>query len=113
MRFPRDRIGAPQAIDPIGVPDGIRTRVTAVKGRCPGPLDDGDAVAGSEAEHRHTQATEGAQITRPGATGQSARRAPRFSPRMISPRAARRRSPGAAPAPRPNQGRTAAGPADP
>ncbi len=26
-----------------GVPDGIRTRVTAVKGRCPGPLDDGDA----------------------------------------------------------------------
>ena len=27
----------------IGVPDGIRTRVTAVKGRCPGPLDDGDA----------------------------------------------------------------------
>src|SRR5580692_1414523 len=29
----------------IGVPDGIRTRVTAVKGRCPGPLDDGDACA--------------------------------------------------------------------
>jgi hypothetical protein len=28
----------------IGVPDGIRTRVTAVKGRCPGPLDDGDAA---------------------------------------------------------------------
>ena len=27
----------------VGVPDGIRTRVTAVKGRCPGPLDDGDA----------------------------------------------------------------------
>ncbi len=27
----------------FGVPDGIRTRVTAVKGRCPGPLDDGDA----------------------------------------------------------------------
>src|SRR5437773_11733911 len=28
----------------IGVPKGIRTPVTAVKGRCPGPLDDGDAV---------------------------------------------------------------------
>ncbi len=27
-----------------GVPNGIRTRVAAVKGRCPGPLDDGDAV---------------------------------------------------------------------
>src|SRR3954467_6120586 len=25
-----------------GVPRGIRTPVTAVKGRCPGPLDDGD-----------------------------------------------------------------------
>ena len=30
-----------------GVPYGIRTRVTAVRGRCPGPLDEGDAaVAG-------------------------------------------------------------------
>ena len=28
-----------------GVPNGIRTRAAAVKGRCPGPLDDGDAVA--------------------------------------------------------------------
>ena len=28
----------------IGVPNGIRTRVTAVKGRCPRPLDDGDPV---------------------------------------------------------------------
>lgn len=26
----------------IGVPTGIRTPVTAVKGRCPRPLDDGD-----------------------------------------------------------------------
>ncbi len=25
-----------------GVPKGIRTPVTAVRGRCPGPLDDGD-----------------------------------------------------------------------
>ncbi len=28
-----------------GVPKGIRTPVTAVKGRCPGPLDDGDPAA--------------------------------------------------------------------
>ena len=28
---------------PNGVPKGIRTPVTAVKGRCPRPLDDGDA----------------------------------------------------------------------
>ena len=27
----------------IGVPKGIRTPVTAVKGQCPRPLDDGDA----------------------------------------------------------------------
>ena len=25
-----------------GVPNGIRTRVAAVRGRCPRPLDDGD-----------------------------------------------------------------------
>src|SRR5579863_7606885 len=31
-------------IELIGVPRGIRTPVTAVKGRCPGPLDDGDAA---------------------------------------------------------------------
>src|SRR5579859_984900 len=28
----------------VGVPKGIRTPVTAVKGRCPRPLDDGDVV---------------------------------------------------------------------
>ena len=27
-----------------GIPKGVRTPVTAVKGRCPRPLDDGDAV---------------------------------------------------------------------
>ncbi len=27
-----------------GVPKGVRTPVTAVKGRCPRPLDDGDTV---------------------------------------------------------------------
>ena len=32
---------------PIGIPEGIRTPVTAVKGRGPRPLDDGDMpVAG-------------------------------------------------------------------
>jgi hypothetical protein len=31
-------------IDIIGVPNRIRTGVAAVKGRCPGPLDDGDVV---------------------------------------------------------------------
>ena len=30
-----------------GVPYGIRTRVTAVRGRCPGPLDEGDKGAAS------------------------------------------------------------------
>jgi hypothetical protein len=37
-----------------GDPNGIRTRVTAVKGRCPGPLDDRDreAVADDSSELR-------------------------------------------------------------
>ena len=30
------------ALQNLGVPTGIRTPVTAVKGRCPRPLDDGD-----------------------------------------------------------------------
>ena len=34
--------GAPIAAEIFGVPTGIRTPVTAVKGRCPRPLDDGD-----------------------------------------------------------------------
>src|SRR5215813_3704668 len=34
-----------QAIDFLGVPTGIRTPVTAVKGRCPRPLDDRDYEA--------------------------------------------------------------------
>ena len=31
-----------------GVPNGIRTRVAAVKGRCPRPLDDGNAPVSFE-----------------------------------------------------------------
>ena len=33
-----------QVLDGSGVPKGIRTPVTAVKGRCPRPLDDGDLL---------------------------------------------------------------------
>ena len=33
-----------QVLDGNGVPKGIRTPVTAVKGRCPRPLDDGDLL---------------------------------------------------------------------
>ena len=40
----------------IGVPDGIRTRVTAVKGRCPRPLDDGDAGGLGDAAGRQRDA---------------------------------------------------------
>ena len=39
----RPRDGAETArLGFAGVPTGIRTPVTAVKGRCPRPLDDGD-----------------------------------------------------------------------
>ena len=34
-------------IDSIGVPYGNRTRVAAVKGRCPRPLDERDACEGA------------------------------------------------------------------
>ena len=59
----------------FGVPDGIRTRVTAVKGRCPGPLDDGDA-AGCSCGRRRTQTAapperRARKLTRAGHAGQS------------------------------------------
>ena len=34
----------------IGAPYGNRTRVSAVKGRCPGPLDEGRKCDGMEAD---------------------------------------------------------------
>lgn len=36
----------PVAVASNGAPNGTRTRVTALKGRCPRPLDDGDADVG-------------------------------------------------------------------
>ena len=39
-----------ESLSRIGVPNGIRTRVGAVKGRCPRPLDDGDGWAGEPGE---------------------------------------------------------------
>ncbi len=36
-----------------GVPTGIRTPVTAVKGRCPRPLDDRDVEDGGILRSRH------------------------------------------------------------
>src|SRR5579883_427957 len=36
-----------------GVPRGIRTPVTAVRGRCPGPLDEGDEARGPYLAARH------------------------------------------------------------
>ena len=35
-------LGFTYSINFIGVPNGIRTRVAALKGPCPRPLDDGD-----------------------------------------------------------------------
>src|ERR1700730_1392981 len=47
-QYPHERDIGPQLdqnLYIIGVPKGIRTPVTAVKGRCPRPLDDGDVAA--------------------------------------------------------------------
>ena len=35
-----------QAIDLIGAPNRIRTGVTALRGPCPGPLDEGSVIEG-------------------------------------------------------------------
>lgn len=57
-----------------GVPNGIRTRVAAVKGRCPRPLDDGDratrrrgdTVTNSSPRHRVSPSPRLRLVTRPG-----------------------------------------------
>src|ERR1700749_3621621 len=36
-----------------GAPNGIRTRVAALKGRCPGPLDDGGRTESGRRGDRH------------------------------------------------------------
>src|SRR3954470_19260248 len=40
------------AAEITGAPYGTRTRVTAVKGRCPGPLDEGRGARGGAAKRR-------------------------------------------------------------
>ena len=40
----------------FGVPNGIRTRVLALKGLCPRPLDDGDGQGGLASEPRASTA---------------------------------------------------------
>ena len=54
-----DAIRAYLKPETIGVPKGIRTPVTAVKGRCPGPLDDGDFGADPVRGTRHRAASPG------------------------------------------------------
>src|SRR5213082_1287688 len=47
-RYDRQKVHV-RSVPEVGVPKGIRTPVTAVKGRCPGPLDDGDTAAPRQA----------------------------------------------------------------
>ncbi len=49
MKKPRgfERMLLPQGLVCISDPYGTRTRVTAVKGRCPGPLDEGAMNCGN------------------------------------------------------------------
>src|SRR5215470_8472791 len=83
-----------QPIEIIGVPYRIRTGVAAVRGRCPGPLDEGDearsviAVAACAIKHRLLHADHsrkftycsGCSILRLRATAMAACRSSRFLP---------------------------------
>ena len=42
LRYRALKISSKPLLLLVRAPNGIRTRVTAVKGRCPRPLDDGD-----------------------------------------------------------------------
>src|SRR6185437_1266681 len=66
-----------------GVPDGIRTRVTAVKGRCPGPLDDGDARGEWTAGPPYPEPDRARKITRAAPGGQCIRERPGASARGL------------------------------
>ena len=65
-----------------GAPNGSRTRVVALKGRCPRPLDDGDART-SIPEHRETHAARGAACAAPRIW----RVRPPVRPRVVTARA--------------------------
>src|SRR5258708_37856829 len=68
------------SINPKGAPNGSRTRVGAVKGRCPGPLDDGD-------EHRRAPRRAADGTTKQRASKGISTRAPgdHSATRMVSP----------------------------
>src|SRR2546421_4729857 len=74
-RYDRQRVHV-RSVPEVGVPKGIRTPVTAVKGRCPGPLDDGDTAAPRQAgaEDYTTDVRPTNEVS--GAPRRSARRGP-------------------------------------
>src|SRR5213082_960690 len=84
-RYDRQKVHV-RSVPEVGVPKGIRTPVTAVKGRCPGPLDDGDAAvprrASAEDYTAYAQRTTKATVW----LGRSTRRGPAYSAASIPQR---------------------------
>ncbi len=66
----------------LGVPYGIRTRVTAVKGRCPGPLDERDRAVGSGSRSGCRRSSQGGRPN-PGRARRAAAQTPASPPRQI------------------------------